>query len=180
MWAVVFVHRDKEILQKTREELLEMKRQGKELQQSEWLTMCVKETLRLTFFTDFIRGVEQEFEFGGYKVKKGTVVRATGLLTHFDPNTFPEPFKFDPLRWKEKTSISPDFSHFLVFGGGFHVCKGNSYALQAVKTFLAVLVEGWELECPQDLQKVEIDFTRRRRPKHEVFISLRKKEQQVF
>lgn len=47
-------------------------------------------------------------------------------MTQMDKSTFPEPTKFDPNRFENKSSVPPYC--FVAFGGGTHICPGNEFA----------------------------------------------------
>lgn len=75
--------------------------------------------LRLT------RIVSQDHQFSnGIKVRQGQIVSLSLVNLHHDPQTFPDPFRFDPLRFEiEKPSGS-----FIPFSDGPKNCVGKSIA----------------------------------------------------
>ncbi|KAK6932321.1 Cytochrome P450 [Dillenia turbinata] len=84
------------------------------------------ETLRMTplIFCSFRRAL-QDVEFGGYVIPEAwQVIWALGT-THMDENIFPNPSKFDPMRYEQATP--PPFS-FVTFGGGPRMCPGYEFS----------------------------------------------------
>lgn len=59
------------------------------------------------------------------------------LASHYNPNIYKDPFKFDPLRWQDQ---DPDPYKLGGFGLGPHACLGKSLALLASKIITTVLL----------------------------------------
>ncbi|KAK1320039.1 hypothetical protein QJS10_CPA03g00936 [Acorus calamus] len=69
------------------------------------------------------RKAVRDIDFNGYTIPKGWNVHWV-TYTHMDKTAFPEPEKFDPIRFEK--SIPPFM--YVPFGGGQRVCPGNHYA----------------------------------------------------
>lgn len=83
------------------------------------------------------------FELGGYAIPARTVVVASQFITHRDPRWYPEPERFDPLRWTpEAQAVRPKFAYF-PFGGGPRICVGESFAWMEGILLLATLAQRW-------------------------------------
>jgi cytochrome P450 len=66
-------------------------------------------------------------------------------LMHHNEKYFPDPFKFDPLRWvPEAQNSRPRFSYF-PFGGGARQCIGESFAWMEGILLLASIGQNWQL-----------------------------------
>lgn len=85
------------------------------------------------------------FELGGYSIPKGALVLMSEWTMHRDPRYFPDPERFDPLRFTpEAQGVRPKFSYF-PFGGGPRVCIGESFAWMEGVLLLATLAQRWKL-----------------------------------
>jgi cytochrome P450 len=98
--------------------------------------MAYKESLRLI---PPARGVSRclmrDTEFAGYKLPAGVRVSAEILFTHQMPKVWPEPQKFDPLRFTDEASRGRHRFAFAPFGGGAHMCLGLHFAYMQAKCF---------------------------------------------
>ncbi|KAE8670591.1 Binding,calmodulin binding, putative isoform 1 [Hibiscus syriacus] len=68
------------------------------------------------------RKVLKEFEYEGYTTPKGRQVIWATNMTHMDERLFPDPSKFDPLRFEKQGPIPPYC--FAAFGGGARIISG--------------------------------------------------------
>jgi cytochrome P450 len=88
------------------------------------------------------RVVRKPFELGGYQLPLGTRVLLAACLTHYDPNLFPHPERFDPDRFLDKL---PDTYSWIPFGGGIRRCIGATFAHMEMDVVLRLLLERVEL-----------------------------------
>lgn len=88
------------------------------------------------------RFVRKPFELGGYHLPLGTSVLLAACLTHYDPNLFPNPDRFQPERFLD---VVPDTYSWIPFGGGIRRCIGASFAHMEMDVVLRVLLERIEL-----------------------------------
>jgi cytochrome P450 len=83
---------------------------------------------------------------GGYTVPTGSVVLLSQWVTHRDPRWWPDPLRFDPLRFSsENRSQRPRWAYF-PFGGGSRQCIGESFAWMEAILVLATLAQRWRME----------------------------------
>lgn len=61
------------------------------------------------------------------------------LANHFNPKYYPEPLKFNPDRWLNKTENDPHT--FTPFSGGQRSCIGKHLALTESKIIIATVVD---------------------------------------
>jgi cytochrome P450 len=86
-----------------------------------------------------------DYAIGGYRIPAGSDVLLSPWVTHHDARYFPDPFRFDPLRWTPEARESrPKFSYF-PFGGGSRVCIGEGFARMEGALILATLAQRWRL-----------------------------------
>lgn len=69
--------------------------------QSDYLDMFVKETMRMfPALPNFVtRTPYEDTTLAGYEIKKGTHVHMSVIAVHYDPEIWPDPYKFDPERF---------------------------------------------------------------------------------
>ena len=73
-----------------------------------------------------IRNVMNACEVEGYELPVGTRIHIAQSATHFMPDVFPDPFKFDIDRYRPPRNehISPGYAPF---GLGTHTCLGSRW-----------------------------------------------------
>jgi cytochrome P450 len=83
---------------------------------------------------------------GQWLVPRGAVVVAAQAVTHRDPRWFPEPDRFDPLRFTAEAKASrPKLSYF-PFGAGPRICIGEGFAWMEAVLIVATIAQRWKLE----------------------------------
>jgi cytochrome P450 len=88
----------------------------------------------------------EDVEIGGWSVPANTVVVVSQALMHRDPRWWPEPDRFDPLRFAPDAKLArPKFAYF-PFGGGTRVCIGEGFAWMEGVLLLATLAQRWRME----------------------------------
>jgi len=98
--------------------------------------MAFKESLRLLPPVPSLpRRIMRDSQFGGYKLPAGARVSVNPFYTHHMPEIWPEPEKFDPLRFTEEASRSRHKFAFVPYGGGAHMCLGLHFAYMQAKCF---------------------------------------------
>jgi cytochrome P450 len=87
------------------------------------------------------RFLTSDYEVGGYVLPAGAVVLLSQYVMHRDPRFFPDPTRFDPLRWTpEGIAERPAYSYF-PFGAGVRRCLGDNFALLEGILLLATLAQ---------------------------------------
>lgn len=106
-----------------------------------------KETLRLIPPVPAIpRRAVRPFSFGGYDFPAGTYVGVNAAYTHHMAEHWPEPDRFDPMRFSpEETRARHKFA-WVPFGGGAHMCLGLHFAYLQTKTFFYHLLTTHRIE----------------------------------
>jgi cytochrome P450 len=137
--------------------------------------MVVSETMRLYPPAWAVgRLAMEEHEAGGYRIPRGSIVLASQYVMHRDPRFFPDPERFDPLRFTPEAKQSrPQFAYF-PFGGGPRRCIGEGFAWAEAVIILATLARRWRLSlAPGQTIKPQPRITLR--PKGSVLMELERR-----
>jgi cytochrome P450 len=112
--------------------------------------MAFKEALRLIPPVPSIpRRALRSFEFGGYRIPGGTEVGFNVYLTHHMEEYWPDPDRFDPLRFTPEQVKARHKYAWLPFGGGAHMCIGLHFAYMQVKILMAHLLQRYRIEIAE-------------------------------
>ena len=113
-----------------------------------YLDAVCLETLRLTHpGTDIMRQLNRPLEVAGYRLPAGLGINVCIPLLHRRPELFPEPERFRPERFLERT-FSP--FEFVPFGGGHRRCLGAAFAMYEMKIVLATILPRYPLRLASD------------------------------
>ncbi len=117
----------------------------------------IKEALRLCpLAPNLTREVMSSLNFAGYKLPVGIEIHWAAFATHFLPEFFPEPEKFDIERYLDGRAEDRQTGIYVPFGGGLHRCIGAGFAeVQLALTILTIVREAdFELDPPDYELKV--------------------------
>ncbi|XP_048082759.1 cytochrome P450 4F2-like [Ursus arctos] len=146
-WALYNLAKHPEYQERCRQEVLELLR-DREPQEIEWddlaqlpfLTMCIKESLRLhPPVTVISRCCTQDIVLpDGRVIPKGVICLISIFGTHHNPSVWPDPevynpFRFDPENIKERSPLA-----FIPFSAGPRNCIGQTFAMTEMKVVLAL------------------------------------------
>jgi len=84
------------------------------------------------------RHTMKPFEVGGYRLPPGVLIGLSAGLTHYDPDLFEHPDRFDPDRFLD---TRPGTYSWIPFGGGVRRCIGASFAHMELDVVLRVMLE---------------------------------------
>jgi cytochrome P450 len=130
-WAVERLRRHPDVLARLVEEV---DAGGKELREA-----TIREVQRMRPVISFAgRHTIKPFEVGGYRLPPGVLIGLSAGLTHFDPELFPHPDRFDPDRFLD---VRPDTYSWIPFGGGVRRCIGATFAHMELDVVLRVILE---------------------------------------
>lgn len=91
----------------------------------------------------------RDFEFGGFRIPAGTQVGVGIAWTHHMPDIWPEPDKFDPLRFTPENSKGRHRFAWVPFGGGAHMCIGLHFAVMQMKLLVANILSRYRIEADE-------------------------------
>ncbi len=119
----------------------------------------MKETLRRYPPLPVIpRIAQEEVEFEGYRIPKGSMCVVSPIFTHYMSEWWTNPEDFDPDRFSQERAEDQRHSHsWIPFGGGPHMCIGLRFAETQVKLIMHHLTrrfrwsiaEGYEMPVQQ-------------------------------
>ena len=108
--------------------------------------MAFKEALRLKPpVPSMPRRAVRDFTFKGFAVPAGTMVGINTLFTHHMKEIWPEPEKFDPMRFTDEAVRNRHRFAWVPFGGGAHMCLGLHFAYMQAKTFARHFLQNVEV-----------------------------------
>jgi cytochrome P450 len=108
--------------------------------------MAFKEALRIKPpVPSMPRRAVRDFSFKGYAIPGGTLVGINPLFTHHMPELWPEPDRFDPMRFTEGAQRNRHRFAWVPFGGGAHMCLGLHFAYMQAKTFARHFLQNLEV-----------------------------------
>ena len=109
--------------------------------------MAFKEALRMIPPVPSLpRRALREFTFGGYTIPAGTPVGISPAAVHMMEEYWPEPAKFDPLRFTPEQVAKRHKYAWVPFGGGAHMCLGLHFAYMQVKILLAHVLTRYHID----------------------------------
>jgi cytochrome P450 len=121
--------------------------------------MAFQETLRLMPPVPSLpRCAVRDFSFKGFAIPAGTGIGINPLFTHQMPEVWPEPARFDPLRFTEEAQRARHRFAWVPFGGGAHMCIGLHFAYMQAKCF-----------ARHFLQNIEVSFAPGYQPSWQVW-----------
>ena len=115
----------------------------------------------------------EPYDFRGFTIPAGAVLIAPQIVVHHDPRFWPEPEKFDPLRFSDDNKTSngkarPKFAYY-PFGAGSRQCIGEGLAWMEGVFVLSTIFRNWKVRpgmgAPEELPMSPMISLR---PKHGV------------
>ncbi|KAG4157573.1 hypothetical protein ERO13_D02G070500v2 [Gossypium hirsutum] len=176
-WLVKFLGENPAVLEQLREEHLQIqanRKDGTNLTWSEvnnmpYTNKVISETLRrATILPWYSRKAAQDFEIDGYNIKKGWSINLDVVSIHHDPETFPDPEKFDPSRFDAPLKT---FS-YLGFGSGPRMCPGMNLAKLEICIFIHHLVCKYKWRALEKDDFVQPTLVRMPKNKYPIMVEL--------
>ncbi|XP_052286014.1 cytochrome P450 4F6-like isoform X2 [Dreissena polymorpha] len=112
-----------------------------DLNRLDYLTMCIKESLRNYSPVPFIqREFTHDFEIEGRKFPAGTPVTVHIYGVHHNSDVWENPMEYSPERFSKENVAKMDSYQFVPFSAGPRNCIGQHFALNEEKVVLARLL----------------------------------------
>lgn len=113
--------------------------------------MVYKESLRLNGPAPVVwRRAARDFRVEGINVPAGMMVGANLMMSHRLSDLWPDPERFDPLRFTPEAEKGRGRFAFIPFGAGVHKCIGMHFARQQARIFAAMLLRASDLRLADD------------------------------
>lgn len=147
-WAMYGLERDPETLGTLRRELDQAGRDGWQedpMGQRQLGAVC-REAIRLYPITSRItrKVINQPYRLGSWDVPVGMGVGISITAIHKDPTIYPDPLKFRPKRFLERSYAAHEY---MPFGGGIRRCVGAAFAEAQMRLVVAHLVTSFDFEA---------------------------------
>jgi cytochrome P450 len=108
--------------------------------------MAFKESLRLIPPVPGLpRRALRDFTFKGFRIPAGTQVGISPQIVHKMPEHWPDPMRFDPMRFTPEEVAKRHKYAWVPFGGGAHMCVGLHFAYMQIKILVAQVLTRYEL-----------------------------------
>jgi cytochrome P450 len=122
-------------------------RQTLENGDEDYLECTIKESLRARPVVSYaMRRTMEPFAVGGHTAPAGAYVGTSVVLTHNNPDLYPQPELFRPERFADRRT---DTYAWVPFGGGTRRCLGAAFATYEMKVVLRRVLERCELTAPE-------------------------------
>ncbi|MEP7273831.1 MAG: cytochrome P450 [Acidobacteriota bacterium] len=97
----------------------------------------------------------EDHQINGQKIPRRSLVLMSQYVTHHDERWYPDPYRFDPERWRTgEKEKRPRFSYF-PFGGGPRLCIGESFAWMEGALVIATIAQRWRLRLAPE-QEIDL------------------------
>ncbi|WP_151475725.1 cytochrome P450 [Streptomyces albicerus] len=118
-----------------------------DLTQLPYLGRVITEALRLHHTGWLVtRRTLQPTRLGQWEIPADTELAYCQHALHRDAELFPDPLRFNPDRWLDKSQAQLADGAFLPFGAGKHKCIGDRFAQAEITTAIATLTRTWRLD----------------------------------
>ncbi|PVD31381.1 hypothetical protein C0Q70_06793 [Pomacea canaliculata] len=106
-----------------------------------YLSMCIKEALRLHSPVPFIqRQLTQDTDLDGFLAPKGMLVNIIVYNIHHNPTVWEDSLEFRPERFTEENINARSPYAFIPFSAGPRNCIGQNFAMDEMKLVLAKML----------------------------------------
>jgi len=148
-WGVYWLLREPQVLARLRKEIdaLGSDPPADALVRLPYLQAVASESLRIEpIVTDVLRVCRAPFALGPYSLAPGEIAAVMLIVILRDPRIFPEPERFRPERFLERTYSAAEF---LPFGGGSRRCLGAAFAEAELAIALGTIASEWDLSLAE-------------------------------
>ncbi|MDX2004347.1 MAG: cytochrome P450 [Meiothermus sp.] len=120
-----------------------------DLRRMRWTYGACMETLRMYPVAGALpRYVAKPFEFAGHTIEQGQLIFIATGVSHFLPEVYREPYRFDPERFFEPRHEHRTPGAFAPYGLGSRTCLSAGMGEALIMLVLATLVHQVDLELP--------------------------------
>jgi cytochrome P450 len=121
-----------------------------QLDRLELVDYAFKESLRLIPPVPSLpRRALKDVVFAGHRIPAGTQVGISIAHTHNMPELWPDPDRFDPMRFAPDQVRARHKYAWLPFGGGAHMCLGLHFATMQMRILIVQLLSRYRIELDE-------------------------------
>ncbi|XP_068979727.1 cytochrome P450 6k1-like [Bombus flavifrons] len=113
-----------------------------------YLDMVISESLRkypVLAYVDRITVADYKVPNSDLVIEKGTPIFISIMGSHYDSRYFPNPEKYDPLRFTEEVKSTRPSLSYLPFGAGPRICLGMRLGLMQSKLGVVQILKDYEI-----------------------------------
>ncbi len=89
------------------------------------------------------RMATEDLEIAGVPLAKNTIALVSQWVTHRDARFWPDPLRFDPLRFTDAAKAARHRFTYFPFGAGSRICIGEGFAWMEGVLILAAIAQRW-------------------------------------
>ena len=125
----------------------------------------ILETLRMhPIGPSLPRKVSNSFDFAGYRIPDGANALIASTVTHYLPEFFPDPERFDIDRYSPERRENAQPGAFVPFGLGHHSCLGQGFAEVQMMLTIATLLHRAEIALARPNYRLKVQHAPVPRP----------------
>jgi cytochrome P450 len=113
-----------------------------------------------------------DVKIGEWDVPEGSLTLVSQWVTHRDPRFWPDPERFDPLRFTPEAKAARPRMAYFPFGAGPRICIGESFAWMEGVLLLATIAQHWRFERGPDVEPSALITLR---PKQRMMMKVRRR-----
>jgi cytochrome P450 len=145
-WSIALALENREVLTAVRQEYDRAFPSGfdpSRISELKYTEAVGKEALRLyPVAAAVIRRLKQPATIAGYALPAGVLVSPSIYHIQRDPKIWPDPLRFDPMRFVDK---KPRPTEWFPFGGGVRTCLGMAFSLYEIRIVLSAVLRRIEM-----------------------------------
>jgi sterol 14-demethylase len=155
-WLIALLLQHPEYLKLVQEEIDDHAAYGQplglaEMSKLQHIHWAIDETTRLRPSADVqVRTVRSPITLGEYVIPSGWRLIANGKTSHFVPDVFADPQRFDPMRHAPQRAEGRGSFSIVGFGGGAHKCVGMNFAKNEMTIIATLFFQQFEAELLSD------------------------------
>ena len=145
-WALYHIHRDDRVRDRLATELASGPA-AEEMPTLPYLSAVISETLRMHPAVPIVmRKLAEPRTVLGRRCLAGDIVGIAVPALHFNPSIWPDPERFDPDRFLDRT---PTPFEYVPFGGGYRRCPGAAFAHNELAIAIGTILGDVTLTVPR-------------------------------
>ena len=117
--------------------------------------------------------MSNSFDFAGYRIPDGTSALIASTVTHYLPEFFPDPERFDIDRYSPERRENAQPGIFVPFGLGHHSCLGQGFAEVQMMLTIATLLHRAEIALARPNYRLKVQHAPGPRPADNFKVRLR-------